>query len=181
LTVRGATLLSQPILGIPSYTATYANNATATIGSSTVVSEDGAAAGGLTPAAISVGQQLDVSGQATVDTAGNISLAATSGQVRLASTRLWGTLNSATAGSAVLDVMSLGNFAPAGFNFAGTGSTVPANPSAYVLNTGSLDESALAASKPLVQVDGRVNAFGSAPRTSPLPPSPPAPRPNSAW
>jgi hypothetical protein len=117
--------------------------------------------GGQTPAAISVGQQLDVSGQATVDTAGNISLDATAGQVRLASTRLWGMLNSATAGSAVLDVMSLGNFAPAGFNFAGTGATA-ADPSAYAVNTGSLDESATAAST-LLQVDGMVNPFGSAP------------------
>src|SRR6267154_2025916 len=133
-----------------------------------VVSEDGVAAGGLTPAAISVGQQLDVSGQATVDTAGKISLDAATipagqvpPQVRLASTRIWGTLNSASAGSATLDILSLGNFAPAGFNFAGTGTTA-ANPSAYVVNTGSLDESATAAST-LLQVDGMVNAFGSAP------------------
>jgi hypothetical protein len=57
--------------------------------------------------------------------------------------------------------MSLGNFAPAGFNFAGTGTTA-ANPSAYVVNTGSLDESATAAHT-LLQVDGTVNPFGSAP------------------
>jgi uncharacterized protein DUF4382 len=165
LTVHGATLLSPPIPGINfDYTTSYANNATVTIGSATVVSEDGVAASGLTPAAISVGQQLDVSGLATVDTAGNISLDATASpsQVRLASTRIWGMLNSATAGSAVLDILSLGNFAPAGFNFAGTGTTA-ANPSAYAVNTGSLDESGIAAGKPLVQVDGIVNPFGSAP------------------
>jgi hypothetical protein len=162
LTVHGATLLAPPSVLFPtSYTASYANNAAVTLGSATVVSEDGVAASGLTPAAISVGQQLDVSGQATVDTAGNISLDATAGQVRLASTRVWGTLNSATAGSASLDVLSLGNFAPAGFNFAGTGTTA-ANPSAYVVNTGSLDESATAAHT-LLQVDGTVNPFGSAP------------------
>jgi uncharacterized protein DUF4382 len=163
LTVHGTTLLSPPVPGIYDYTATYANNATVTIGSATVVSEDGVAAGGLTPAAISVGQQLDVSGQATVDTAGNISLDATasSSQVRLAPTRIWGTLNSATAGSASLNILSLGNFAPAGFNFAGTGTTA-ANPSAYVVNTGSLDESATAAGT-LLQVDGMVNPFASAP------------------
>jgi hypothetical protein len=162
LTVHGATLLSPPSVVFPtSYTASYANNATVTLGSATAVSEDGVAASGLTPAAISVGQQLDVSGQATVDTAGNISLDATAGQVRLASTRVWGTLNSATAGSASLDVLSLGNFAPAGFNFAGTGTTA-ADPSAYAVNTGSLDESATAAGT-LLQVDGMVNAFGSAP------------------
>jgi hypothetical protein len=162
LTMRGATLLSPPIPGINfDYTASYANNATVTIGTATVVSEDGVASSGLTPTAISVGQQLDASGQAAVDTAGNISLDATAGQVRLASTRLWGTLTSATTGGASLDILSLGNFAPAGFNFAGTGTTA-ANPSAYAVNTGALNESATAAGT-LLQVDGIVNPFGSAP------------------
>jgi hypothetical protein len=162
LTVHGATFLIF-IPGNVGYTATYANNATVTIGNATVVSEDGVAASGLTPAAISVGQQVDVSGLGSVDTAGNITLDATAGQVRLAATRIWGMLNSATPGSASLDVLSLGNFAPAGFNFAGTGSGgQSANPSAYLVNTGSLDESATAAGT-LLQVDGIVNAFGSAP------------------
>jgi hypothetical protein len=162
LTVHGATFLTF-VAGNLSYVATYANNATVTVGSATVVSEDGVAASGLTPAAISVGQQLDASGLGSVDTAGNLTLDATAGQVRLASTRIWGALNSATAGSASLDVLSLGNFAPAGLNFAGTGSGgQDANPSAYAVNTGSLDESATAAGT-LLQVDGIVNAFGSAP------------------
>src|SRR5205807_2273695 len=76
LTVHGATFLTPPV-GTASYTARYANNATVTIGSATVVSEDGVAASGLTPAAISVGQQLDVSGQGSVDSSGNVSLDAT--------------------------------------------------------------------------------------------------------
>ena len=46
---------------------------------------------------------------------------ATAGQVRLSSTRLWGTLNSATKGSASLDLLSIGSFASSAFNFAGTG------------------------------------------------------------
>ena len=154
LTVRGATLVTR-------FGVVAIRNATVTLGSATVVSEDGVAASGLTPLSVSVGQQLDVSGQSAFDTSGNLSMDATAGQVRLASTRIWGTLNSATAGSASLDVLSLGNFAPAGFNFAGTGTTA-ANPSAYVVNTGSLDESATAAGT-LLQVDGIVNAFGSAP------------------
>jgi hypothetical protein len=162
LTVHGATFLTF-VPGNLSYVATYVNNATVTIGSATVVSEDGVAASGLTPAAISVGQQLDVSGLGSVDTAGTLTLDATAGQVRLASTRIWGSLNSATAGSASLDVLSLGNFAPAGFNFAGTASAgQDANPSAYAVNTGSLDASATAAGT-LLQLDGIVNAFGSAP------------------
>ena len=154
LTVRGATLVTR-------FGVVAIRNATVTLGSATVVSEDGVAASGLTPLSVSVGQQLDVSGQSAFDTSGNLTMDATAGQVRLASTRIWGTLNSATAGSASLDVLSLGNFAPAGFNFAGTGTTA-ANPSAYVVNTGSLDESATAAGT-LLQVDGIVTAFGSAP------------------
>ena len=156
LTVRGATSVTR--FG----TVTVHPNATVTLGSATVVSEDGVAAGGLTPLSVSVGQQLDVSGQTTIDASGTVTMDATQGQVRLASTRIWGTLNSATPGSALLDVLSLGNFAPAGLNFAGTGSTVAANPSAYALNTGALDESGTAAGT-LLQVDGIVNAFGSAP------------------
>jgi hypothetical protein len=154
LTVRGATSVTR--FGF----ITFLNNATVTLGSNTVVSEDGVAAS-LTPLSVSVGQQLDVSGQSAFDASGNITMDATAGQVRLASTRIWGLLNSATAGSASLDVLSLGNFAPAGFNFAGTGTTA-ANPSAYIVNTGSLDESGTAAGT-LLQVDGIVNAFGSAP------------------
>src|SRR6266480_5915656 len=156
LTVHGATSVTR--FGA----VTVHNNATVTLGSATVVSEDGMAASGLTPLSVSVGQQLDVSGQTTIDASGNVTMDATNGQVRLASTRIWGTLNSATPGSALLDVLSLGNFAPAGLNFAGTGSTVAANPSAYALNTGALDESGTAAGT-LLQVDGIVNAFGSAP------------------
>ena len=159
LTVHGATSVTR--FGV----VTILNNAKVTLGSATVVSEDGVAASGLTPLSVSVGQQLDVSGQSSFDTSGNFTtMDATAGQVRLASTRIWGTLNSATAGSASLDVLSLGNFAPAGFNFAGTGTTAGqnANPSAYAVNTGSLNESATAAAT-LLQVDGMVNAFGSAP------------------
>src|SRR6266478_3251622 len=87
LTAHGATLVTR--FGV----VTIRNNATVTLGSATVVSEDGVAASGLTPLSVSVGQQLDVSGQGTVDTAGNISLDATAGQVRLAPTRIWGTLD----------------------------------------------------------------------------------------
>jgi Domain of unknown function (DUF4382) len=154
LTVHGATSVTR--FGL----VTILNNATVSLGSATLVSEDGVAASGLTPLSVSVGQQLDVSGQSAFDTSGNLTMDATAGQVRLASTRIWGTLNSATAGRASLDVLSLGNFAPAGFNFAGTGTTA-ANPSAYALNTGSLNSATAAGT--LLQVEGVVNAFGSAP------------------
>jgi hypothetical protein len=170
LTVHGAHLFQRLGAVCSTYSNSFYNNATVTIGSATTVSQDGIMASGLTPASISVGQQLDVSGQCSVDSSGNLSLdaatctvsgTATPCQVRLAPTRIWGTLNSATPGSAFLDVLTLGDFAPAGFNFAGTGTTA-ANPAAYAVNTGTLDESGLAAGT-LLQVAGLVTPFGAAP------------------
>ncbi len=164
LTVHGAHLLSRPVSSgscpLP-YNNTFFTDATVTIGSATVVSQDGVAASGLGLASISAGQQLDVSGQCSVDSSGNLSMDATAGHVRLAPTRIWGTLNSATPASANLDVLTLGNFAAAAFNFAGTGTPV-ADPAAYLINTGTLDESAVAAGT-LLQVDGIVSPFGAAP------------------
>ncbi|TLZ45403.1 MAG: DUF4382 domain-containing protein [Gammaproteobacteria bacterium] len=171
LTVRGAHLFQRLGAACAAYPDAFYNNATVTIGSATTVSEDGVMATGLTPASISVGQQLDVSGQCSVDSAGNLSLDAatcmvggtpTPCQARLASSRIWGTLSSATPGSAVLDVLTIGNFAPGGFNFTGTGTPMAA-PAAYVVNTGTLDESGVAAAHPLLQVDGIVSPFGAAP------------------
>jgi Domain of unknown function (DUF4382) len=170
LTVHGAHLFQRLGAVCSAYSNSFFNNATITIGSATTVSQDGIMASGLTPASISVGQQIDVSGQCSVDSSGNLSLdaatctvlgTATPCQVRLAPTRIWGTLSSATSGSAVLDVLTLGDFAPAGFNFAGTGNPA-ANPAAYAVNTGTLDESSVAAGT-LLQVDGLVTPFGAAP------------------
>ena len=170
LTVHGAHLYQRLGAVCSVYSNSFFNNATVTIGNATTVSQDGIMASGLTPASISIGQQLDVSGQCSVDSSGNLSLDAatctvsgtvTPCQVRLAPTRIWGTLSSATSGSAVLDVLTLGDLAPAGFNFAGTGNPA-ANPAAYAVSTGTLDESSVAAGT-LLQVDGLVTPFGAAP------------------
>src|ERR1700694_3151001 len=83
LTVRGATLVTR-------FGVVAIRNATVTLGSATVVSEDGVAASGLTPLSVSVGQQLDVSGQSAFDTSGNLSMDATAGQGRLPPNPLWG-------------------------------------------------------------------------------------------
>jgi hypothetical protein len=157
LTVHGATLRGR--LGLNS----YSNSATVTLAASTVVSEDGVARSGLTTGSISVGQAIDVSGQVKVDTSGNVSLDATTGQVRLAPTRLWATLNTATAGSASLDVLSFGGFPSSVFNFAGTGPTgQDAMAQAYDVDTGATDLSAVPAGT-LLQVDGIATPFGAAP------------------
>ncbi len=155
ITVRGAFLLSR--IGI----IQFADTATATVGANTIVSEDGVAASGLSAASISVGQQVDISGQGVVSTTGAISLDATAGQVRLQPTRVWGSLTSATAGSLTMATRTFGNFAPNGFNFAGTGST-PADPLAYIVNTGAIDATAITPAS-LIAVDGVVAPFGAAP------------------
>jgi hypothetical protein len=160
LTLLGATFLSP--LGTTTFYDTFSP---VTLGSGTIVSEDGADVRGLTSASVSVGQHITVSGQQVVNSSGTITgLDATAGQVRLQSTPLWGTLNSATSSSVSLDVLSLGNFAPAGFSFAGTGATAgqDATPGTYAVSTGALNESALAVGT-LLQISGIVTPFGTAP------------------
>jgi hypothetical protein len=119
---------------------------------------------------VSVGQQINVSGQAAVDasTGALQGLDATAGQVRLQSTNAWGTPTAVGAGSVTLDLLSLGGF-PGGFasnafNFAGTGTSTSndATAAAYAINTGSLDTSALTAGTPAM-ANGIVTPFGSAP------------------
>ncbi|MGB6604417.1 MAG: DUF4382 domain-containing protein [Steroidobacteraceae bacterium] len=144
----------------------YYNTSPVTIASDTPVFEDGVAATGLGPKSISIGQQVAIGGQATTNssTGDLISLDATEGLVRLQPTQLWGTLNSATTGSISLDLLSIENFEPAEFNFTGTGSTAAddAVASSYGVDTGALNESALAAGS-LLQVNGLVTPLGTAP------------------
>lgn len=164
LTVSNATYAT-PVNATTAYVTSYLPSIPVILGSATIVSEDGIAAAGLNAASVSVGQRITVYGQADVNstTGALIQLDATAGQVRLASTRLWGTLNSATNGSASLDLQTIDALTPAGFRFTGTGTSGhDATPAAYQVNTGSLDESALAAGT-LLQVDGIVSPFGTAP------------------
>jgi len=143
-----------------------------TVGPATLVTEDGTAATGLSTQSISVGQRINVSGQGTVDTTFTLtSLDATGtaanappGQVRLQPTPVWGTLNSAVAGSMSLNVLSIDDFQPSVFTFTGTGtdSANDAVATSYAVNTPGMDESATAAGT-LVRADGVVTPFGSAP------------------
>jgi hypothetical protein len=146
------------------YQIEFFNDATVTLSSGTQVSLDGSTATGFTADSVSVGQQVTIYGQGTLNTADQLSIDATAGAVRLQSTRLWGTLNSATADSASLTMLSLQNYEPAAFSFSGTGSTAAqdANPAAYIVNTGALNESGTAPGT-LLQIDGVVSAFGTAP------------------
>jgi Domain of unknown function (DUF4382) len=144
--------------------AGYLADVPVTVSSATLVTEDGVAATGLTPQAISVGQVINVGGQGTADANGNLTMDATQGAIRLQPTPLWATLNSAAAGSMSLDVLSLGGFEPAAFNFTGTGTSAANDAAAadYLVNTGTLDESATPAGT-LNETLGVVTPFGSAP------------------
>src|SRR5579862_803424 len=172
INLRGVTYFPPPVLTYPpivnglAVSTAFYDNVPVTLASSTVVSEDGVAAAGLSADSISVGQEITVYGQATLDTSTGqpLSLDASSGQVRISSTPIWGTLNSASAGTASLGLLSAGGLGPNAFNFAGTGTTSAndATPANYLVSTGTLNESALAAGT-LVQLNGIVTPFGSAP------------------
>ena len=158
VSLHGATYLTR--VGSAGYLA----DVPMTVSSATLVTEDGVAAGGLTPQAISVGQVLNVAGQGVADTNGNLTMDATQGAIRLQPTPVWATVNSAAPGSMSLNVLSLGAFEPAALNFTGTGTSAANDATAanYLVNTGTLDESATPAGT-LVQTFGVVTPFGSAP------------------
>ncbi len=163
LTVMGAEYVCQEGPCLSSSAFTYYPTATVTMGSGTIVSEDGVAASGLSPQSVSVGQRITALGVGTVSGSA-LSLSTTAGQVRLQSTQLWGTLGSGALGSATLNLLEIGPFAPSDFNFTGTGSTSgsDANPASYAVNTGSFDASTLSANT-LINVAGIVTPFGAAP------------------
>ncbi|MGC1458083.1 MAG: DUF4382 domain-containing protein [Steroidobacteraceae bacterium] len=142
-----------------------------TVASGTVVTEQGGT-GPFTIADISVGQHIDVFGSVTQGS-GDDSIAsvdASAGQVRLDYTPAWGLITNLTApsgsvaGSAVVNLMALDGLSVSSFTFTGTGTTSgnDANAQSYVVDTGALSQTGLAASAP-IQVLGFVNPFGMAP------------------
>lgn len=151
---------------------THFETATVNMGSSTKVTEDGAVASGLSIQSVSVGQQVHVTGAGSVTCPGttnstaSLTLDATSGEVRLQPSTLWGTLSSGTVGSATLNLLQIGLYPlsayPFTFTGTGTASANDANPASYLVNTGTVDESATAAGT-LMEVQGLVTPFGSAP------------------
>lgn len=162
LTLKGAQVLAfDQVIALPG-TTLLAATATVTVGSDTIVSEDGVAASGLSAQSISVGQQIDAGGIGAISSTGALSLDATAGQVRLTSTRAWGMTTAPPSGSlTTLDLLQLGTFAPVGYNFTGAGSPA-VNPAQYQVNTGSLVNSGTTGGV-LVAVDGIVAPFGAAP------------------
>ena len=160
LTVRGAAF--HPGVGNPLGIPQYDDTASVIVDATTVVSEDGENVSGLSAQSLSVGQRIDAAAasNASVDSAGTITFdTRNGGQVRMASTPAWGNLVSASAGSATLDLITLGNFSPAGMNFAGTATGGGAvDPALYPVNTGTAT-----AAGPVALAQGFVTPFGSAP------------------
>jgi len=154
LTLLGATYLYFEGFCVSNLCFTYFPTATVTVGSSTIVTQDNSTS----PASlqsISVGSQIDALGVGSTSS-GALKLDATQGLVRLQSTPIWGTLNSGAAGSASLNLLSMGFFRASSFNFTGTGATA----ATYAVNTGAADEGATPAGT-LLRVDGFPSAFGS--------------------
>jgi hypothetical protein len=138
-------------------------DATVNVGTSTGVTEEGQM-GAFTIANISVGQHIDAFGMASQAANGAVTLDATAGQVQLDLTPLWGTVTAAATGSLTLDLQSLDGMVPSAFTFAGTGTNTAADAvaTAYVVNTGTLSQTGLAANAPARAI-GFVTPFGMAP------------------
>ncbi len=157
LIIRGGLYLTA--LGVTG----FVGSATVPIGPETLVIKDGFAEPGLSPQSISVGQRVDIGGVSSISSTNYLTLDATQGQVLLANTRAWGVLSSATPNNLTMDLLTLASYTPAGFNFAGTATGGGAvSPTAYPVNTGTIDESSTAAGT-LLAVDGFETPFGSAP------------------
>jgi hypothetical protein len=146
---------------------TYANDLPVTLGSSTVVHIEGDPEATANLQSISIGQQVFIEGLSTsTDSTSGITTAvdASAGLVRLTATPLWGTLVAAQAASATVNLLWLGGIEPSGLTFTGTGSAsgADADPTAYAIDTGSVDLSAQPAGT-LFRFDGLVTPYGSAP------------------
>jgi hypothetical protein len=151
-----------------------------TLAPSTIVSVDGVASPSPAPTidTISVGQYIEVSGQVNPANASNnylnpdgslnpTGLDATNGQVRIKPTTLWGVLNSATPGSASVNLEWIEHYELTNFNFAGTGtsSSLDATASNYSINTGTTDltPNVNAGAPPLFKFLGLASAYGQGP------------------
>ena len=138
-------------------------NSTVTVGTSTSVAEEGQM-GTFTIANISVGQHIDAFGTATQGANGAVTLDATAGLVQLDITQLWGTVTAMATGSLTLNLQSLDGLPASAFTFAGTGTNTASDAvaTAYVVNTGTLSQTALAMGSP-ARLNGFVTPFGMAP------------------
>ncbi|MFL6601606.1 MAG: hypothetical protein ACJ8R9_09755, partial [Steroidobacteraceae bacterium] len=139
----------------------FFNDVPVTVDDKTTFTVDGQPTVGSSSQLPSVGQRVELEGVLSVNSAGALSVDASGGLVRLTSTPAWGELKSATVGSATVNLLTLGDVAPAGLTFTGTGSATGADvdPGNYQINTGTVD---LSAQTGTARFDGFAIPFGSA-------------------
>lgn len=138
-------------------------DSTVMIGTDTGITEEGQM-GTFTIANISVGQHVTAFGMASQGANGAVTLDATAGQVQLNITPLLGTITTLATGSATVNLQSLDGLPATDFTFTGTGTSaaMDAVATAYVVKTGTLSQTGLAANAP-VRAFGFVTPFGMAP------------------
>lgn len=137
---------------------------TVNVGAATRVTRAGQGAGSYSTADISVGQRVEVFGEAAGNATTGIIVDATAGAVRLEYTHIAGSVVARGAGGLTLDLQAIDGTRPTRFNFAGTGpaSNLDANAASYEVDTGILDISALSPNG-FTRLMGFVTPFGAAP------------------
>lgn len=160
LTVEDGTLLANN--GTNSFVS---GTTTITIGANTAVNVFGQGS----PQAnatqqVSVGSLIYAFGTAATTSAGNATLDASAGRVRLGNTTASGLVTLAGTGTLTLNLTQLGGRSTGAFEFAGTGTSasVDASASEYQVSTGALDLTNSTVGVP-VEVSGLVTSFGQAP------------------
>ena len=110
-----------------------------------------------------MGQQVQLFGTLGTASAGSATLDATSGSTQLMPTSVVGTVISTTGNLVTLNLQSLAGRPPSSFDFAGTGSTQDATATAYtVALPAALSAATLGTGLP-ARFSGFVTPFGSAP------------------
>jgi hypothetical protein len=158
LSVRGATIIRRD-----DEVVFLRGPVTITIGSNTVVTQEGGGVDTLNTDAISVGQRIHAFGEASGSDPG-LDLDATDGRVRLHVTNVIGTVRSAVPTLLTLELFSIDGRDPAFFIFDGTGGSIltDADPQNYEVDTLDLDVSEFDVDEP-AQALGFVTPFGEAP------------------
>lgn len=159
LTVSGATLLSTA--GTNSFVTGIG---TVTLSTSTAVTHAGQAnplTAGLAQQ-ISVGSRITAFGTATTDAAGNVTLDAGVGRIRIAPSTADGIVSALGNGTVTVALDTLGGRAVAPFAFAGTGASADSNPARYQIATTTFSLANASVGTP-VEASGNVANFGAAP------------------
>lgn len=138
---------------------------TLVVGPGTKVTRSGQGGGTLDATAISVGQRIQVFGDASRNDEGDITVDATAGLVRLNNTRLSGRVVTAGSGAVTLELEGIDGLHPGRFDFTGTGATpeVDADPAAYEAMVASGVNTAGLVPGDWIGLFGHVSPFGMAP------------------